>query len=127
MSGVAPAAIRAQSGGSPCIGRLLQRVVDNGHQGVAYPCFGAVDTRFIVEPFRRRRRAVVTAIGHAAASVSNASGSHRAGAGRNDVDYSRTRECGAGLEPPLWIPVALPHKTIVIRRECTEKIASYSI
>ncbi|RQT47633.1 hypothetical protein DF046_27045 [Burkholderia cepacia] len=66
MSGVAPAAIRARSGGSSCIGRLLQRVVDNGHQGVAYPCFGAVDTRFIAEPFRRRRRAVVTAIGHAA-------------------------------------------------------------
>lgn len=66
---------------------FLQRVVDNGHQGVAYPCFGAVDTRFIAEPFRRRRRAVVTANGHAAASVSNASGSHPAGAGRNGVDY----------------------------------------
>ncbi|MDW9234031.1 hypothetical protein C7S15_7839 [Burkholderia cepacia] len=54
---------------------------------MAYPCFSAVETRFIAEPFQRRRRAVVTAIGHAAPSASNASGSHPAGAGRNDIDY----------------------------------------
>ncbi|CAG9262422.1 hypothetical protein BCEP4_260039 [Burkholderia cepacia] len=68
---------------------------------MAYPCFSAVETRIIAEPFRRRRRAVVTAIGHAAASVSNASGSQPCWRRAQRHRLPRTRGCGAGLEPPL--------------------------